>query len=385
MFLDLTLARNPKLVEAAFFLHRNGIIRPDTYVLDLDSIIENAALIKKEADKYGIKLYFMTKQLGRNPYIANELMKLGYEGAVAVDFKEANTLFDNGIKIGHVGHLVQIPSGSIGNMLKKKPEVITVYSIEKAREISDAAVNLGITQNIMLRVLDEGDIIFQGQYGGFYLRDIVEKAKKIMDMPNLVLYGITSFPCFLMDDDTKSIKETKNMLTLIKAKKLLEEQLGIRISQVNTPSATCANSIKKIAEMGGTHGEPGHGLTGTTPLHAAAYQPEIPAIVYVSEISHNFNGMAYCYGGGHYRRSRMRRALVGTDALNMRAYEVENPSSSSIDYYIGIRGEEEIGNTAVFAFRTQIFVTRSDVAVVRGISSGSPEVVGIYDSFGKLI
>ena len=69
----------------------------------------------------------------------------------------------------------------------------------------------------------------------------------------------------------------------------------------------------------------------------------------------------------------------------MRFYEVENPSSSSIDYYLGIRGKEEIGNTAVFAFRTQIFVTRSDVAVVRGISRGNPEVVGIYDSLGKLI
>lgn len=385
MFLDLTLARNPRLIDAAFYLHRNGIIPPDTYVLDMDSIAENASMIKKEADKYGVKLYFMTKQLGRNPYVAGELMKLGYEGAVAVDFKEADVLSENGIRIGHVGHLVQIPSCSISDMLQRKPEVITVYSLEKAWEISAAAVNLGITQNIMLRVIDERDIIYQGQYGGFYLKDIAEKARVIMGMPNLVLYGLTSFPCFLMDEETKSIRETKNMHTLLKAKKILEEQLGIRITQVNTPSTTCVNSIKKIAEMGGTHGEPGHGLTGTTPLHALVEQPEVPSIVYVSEISHNFNGMAYCYGGGHYRRSRMRSALIGTGAGDMRTYEVETPSASSIDYHIGIRGEERVGNTAVFAFRSQIFVTRSNVAVVRGIRRGSPQVVGIYDSLGKLI
>ncbi|MDN4592478.1 hypothetical protein NWF35_00825 [Polycladomyces subterraneus] len=37
------------------------------------------------------------------------------------------------------------------------------------------------------------------------------------------------------------------------------------------------------------------------------------------------------------------------------------------------------------AFRTQVFVTRSDVAVVKGLSSGKPELVGIYDSLGKEI
>ena len=67
-----------------------------------------------------------------------------------------------------------------------------------------------------------------------------------------------------------------------------------------------------MAKMGGNCGEPGHGLTGTTPLHAAcAEEPEIPAIVYVSEVSHNFQGKAYCYGGGHYRRSHVKQALVG--------------------------------------------------------------------------
>ena len=158
MFLDLVLRRNPKLIEAAFEVHQSGLIQPDTYILDLDAIIHNAKCIKAEADKYDVKLYFMTKQFGRNPYIAKELIKLNYDGAVAVDYREAEVLYENGIKLGNVGHLVQIPSGLIENMIKKNPEIITVYSTEKAREISIAAKKLNINQNIMLKVIDEADI-----------------------------------------------------------------------------------------------------------------------------------------------------------------------------------------------------------------------------------
>jgi predicted amino acid racemase len=35
------------------------------------------------------------------------------------------------------------------------------------------------------------------------------------------------------------------------------------------------------------------------------------------------------------------------------------------------------------AFRFQIFVTRSDVVLVKGIQEGCPGIVGIYDSQGR--
>lgn len=385
MFLDLALRRNSKLIEVAFELHQKGKIDPDTYILDLDALLYNANSIKKEADKYGIKLYFMTKQLGRNPYVAKELMNMGYEGAVAVDYKEADVLYENGIKLGHVGHLVQIPSNKIETMIKRNTEVITVYSIEKAREVSEAAVKLGITQNIMLRVIDTEDILYPAQYGGFYIDELFEKASIIKGLPNINIHGITSFPCFLYCDKENTIKKTSNMDTLIKAKKILENELNIKLQQINTPSATCTSTIKLIAQNGGTHGEPGHGLLGTTPIHAKKDEVEIPAIVYVSEISHNLGSESYCYGGGHYRRSHMEKALVGKNMNKMQVHEVQTPEIESIDYYFGLKGNAEIGDTAIFAYRTQIFVTRSNVAVVKGIQKGNPKLVGIYDCFGKNI
>lgn len=385
MFLDMTIRRNRKLVETAFELHQNGIIEPDTYILDVDSILYNAECIKKEADKYGIKLYFMTKQIGRNPYIASEIMKLGYDGVVAVDWREAKILAQNGIKLGHVGHLVQIPNNDIENILLQKPEVITVYSVEKAKQISDAAKKLNMTQNIMLRVIDDDDILYPAQYGGFYLKELIENAKRIASMKNINIYGLTSFPCFLYNSESKSVEKTKNMDTLIKAKVLLQSELHIELKEINTPSATCTSTIKKIYDCGGTHGEPGHGLTGTTPLHATRDEVEIPSIVYVSEISHNLDDSSYCYGGGYYRRSNTMNAFVGSNIENAKKLEFQTPSLESIDYYLGLTGNANIGDTVVFANRSQIFVTRSHVAVVKGIQNGNLEVVGIYDSLGSQI
>ena len=61
----------------------------------------------------------------------------------------------------------------------------------------------------------------------------------------------------------------------------------------------CENSNHKpngIASIVGTHGEPGHGLTGTTPYntHHRSAEEKI-GYVYLSEVSHNYGSSSYCY------------------------------------------------------------------------------------------
>ena len=89
MFLKKTIEWNSALVEAAIYLHQKGELLPDTYVIDTDTLFANAARIRQTAGNNQVHLYFMLKQLGRNPEIARELLRLGYDGAVAVDFREA--------------------------------------------------------------------------------------------------------------------------------------------------------------------------------------------------------------------------------------------------------------------------------------------------------
>lgn len=383
MFIDKIQKTNQELLDVAFAFQQNGQILPDSYVIDMDILLDNAAKILKEAKKNGVELFFMLKQVGRNPYIARKLMDIGYEGAVVVDFKEARIMMDAGIPIGNVGHLVQIPNAMIPELVAYHPKVITVYSMEKLECIQQAAKEQNITQKVLLRVYDNGDIIYPGQTAGFLLNELKKITADILEnYPNIQIAGVTSFPCYLYDEKKGDIEPTYNLLTVKEAVDILKE-VGVEVKIVNTPSATCTRTVQKMVEFGGNCGEPGHGLTGTTPMHAVCDMEETPCIVYVSEISHNFEGKAYCYGGGHYRRSHMKYALVGRNLKNAQKMEVLPPSLESIDYHFELEKECEIGVAAVMAFRFQIFVTRSDVVIMEGIHRGKPEIVGVYDSLGR--
>lgn len=383
MFLRQTIKRNKNLVEAAFSLHQRGDILPDSYVIDVDMFLENAGRLLKKARDSGITLYFMLKQVGRNPYLAKELVNMGYEGAVAVDYREALTMMEHQIPLGNVGHLVQPPRSFTERLVAYGPKVITVYSAEKAREIEKAAAKLGKKQAVMLRVYDESDMIYSGQSAGFCLEELWETAVWIKTRcPHVEIKGITSFPCYFYDEESGDITPSKNLDTVLRGAEILKT-CGAQVSVINTPSATCCRALDKMARFGGNCGEPGHGLSGTTPMHAAHDLEERPAVVYVSEISHNFLGRACCFGGGYYRRSHVRYALVGERPETGREMEVTPPSPESIDYHFEFSENCQVGETVVMAFRFQMFVTRSDVVLVKGIGTGSPKIVGIYDSQGR--
>ena len=384
MFVKQILERNPNLVQAAFELHRKGQLLPDSYVIDVDTFCANAAAILAEAGQHNFQLYFMLKQLGRNPYLAEKLVEMGYAGAVAVDFKEAQIMMKHQIPLGNVGHLVQIPEAMLEKVIAYGTDVVTVYSKEKAASIEKVAEKLGKRQGILIRVYDKNDMIYSGQTAGICLKELEETVRYIdNNCPHLQIRGVTSFPCYLYQEERRDICPTENLTTVLRAKKMLEDT-GHRDLLVNTPSTTCVSTIQKMASFGGNCGEPGHGLTGTTPLHAYQMQTEKPAVVYVSEISHNFMGNAYCYGGGHYRRSHVNHALIGSSMENAEMSNVIPPCDESIDYHFGISRECRIGDTVVMAFRFQIFVTRSDVVLVEGISKGEPRIIGIYDSLGRV-
>ena len=382
MFLNRIKQENIPLLETAFSLHQEGRVLPDSFVIDTDTLFENAGKILAEAKKKNIRLYFMLKQIGRNPYIAKRLTDMGFDGAVAVDFKEAQVMMRHHIPIGNIGHLVQIPDAMIEHVVNYGPEVISVYSVEKAKRIGDAAVKQRKEQKILLRVYDQGDLIYDGQTAGFAMADLNHVLDILCRMPGIQVAGVTSFPCYLYDEKEECIKKTHNLSSVLRAVEVLNRR-GIEAEIINTPSASCCETIRHMHVDGGNCAEPAHGLTGTIPAHTANTMEEKICAVYVSEISHNFFGKAYCFGGGHYRRSHMERALVGRSLANAKEADVQTPSMESIDYHLGLDREFAVGDTAVMAFRFQAFVTRADVVLVKGISKSRPEIIGIYDSLGN--
>ncbi len=164
--------------------------------------------------------------------------------------------------------------------------------------------------------------------------------------------------------------------------------------QVNAPGTTSSATFATLAAAGATQVEPGHGLTGTTPLHATTDDlPELPAAAYVTEVSHSYGGRAYCFGGGMYIDPVFPpyqvQALVapGGDLDAAFLADAELPPPSMIDYYgmLTPPGGRQIrpGDTVVFGFRIQAFVTRAYIVPIEGVQSGNPRCLGVWAADGR--
>ena len=400
-FIELTARRNPILIKVATEFHQSGLIPANTVVIDLDVVKRNAEIIKSEADRAGILNYFMTKQFGRNPLVCNVIRDSGIESAVAVDIEEVKCLHRHKIPVGHVGHLVQIPRHEVEYVLKEvNPEVITVFSVEKAEEISKVAERLGKTQKLLVRVVGKGDFFYQNQEGGFPEEKVVTAVRTINNLGRVKVVGVTSFPCLRFNLKSKKLEPLPNFDTIVRTASRLEKELGIEVEQINAPSDTSAAVMKILAEKGATHGEPGHGFTGTTPWHAFEDLPEFPAWVYVSEVSHFLGDKAFAFGGGLmsadaplgfwtylYQQFRLY-ALVGRDPETIVEKRIIAEPAGYIDYYgslyPGPNDRIKVGDTVVYGFRNQIFVSRANVAVVSGIQRKKTKLLGIFDRAGNL-
>src|SRR4051794_28387954 len=117
MFLQRLIERNPRLLEAAIELHQRGRIPPNTWVIDLDAIGENATVLATEARRLGLHTYVMSKQYARNPYVSALALARGLHKMVAVDVQCVLLLHRYGIPVGHMGHLNQIPRHLVPAMM----------------------------------------------------------------------------------------------------------------------------------------------------------------------------------------------------------------------------------------------------------------------------
>jgi predicted amino acid racemase len=384
MFVQAVLRRNPALIDAAVDMHRAGAIPPNCYVVDVDAVRRNAGLIAARARDLGLACLQMTKQVGRNPVIARAIAEAGITAAVAVDLDEAQTLHEAGIAIGHLGHLVQVPARCLRAALSLAPSQVTVFGAEQARLLAAAARAAGRQQPVLVRVVGPDDFFYPAQRGGVPLAGLAATVHEIQHLDGVSFAGLTSFPCLLWDDTAVRIRPTPNLATLGRAVRLLADA-GIGTAVVNAPSANCMATLEELAAAGATQVEPGSALIGQTPLHAVSDQPEIPAMVYLSEVTHSLGTETFVLGGGFYARSRLRQAIVQT-ADGRYLADAEPGQPGEIDYYgtlrlpAGVRAQA--GDTVVYSFRSQVFVTRASVAVVAGIGS-QPRLMGRFTSGGR--
>lgn len=395
MFLRRMLDRNPELALAAVRLHQAGRIQANTYLIDLDTVTANAAHIRSSAAASGLSVYFMAKQYGRNPDTSAAVVAAGLPKAVCVDLQCLYAHQRHGIPIGNVGHLVQPHRGTEAAVIAAEPEVVTLFSIETARRFSQAARQVGRQQAVLLRVHAPGDTFYFGHGGGFPLAEIEAAAAAVQRLGGLTVAGVTTFPCLLADPTLRTVEPTHNLSSLTEAARRLRSA-GYPITQVNAPGTTSAQTLSTLAAAGATHVEPGNALHGTTPEHIFdPAAPELPAIVLVSEVSHLDGDDAYIFGAGYYvdrvlGAYQLRAAVGHDDSLVERVLDVDTAADGAIHYYCIARSARSagvrVGDTAVFCFRPQTFVTRARTQAVAGVHTGAePVPLHSYDQEGRLV
>ncbi len=381
MYLQRLIERNPRLMEAAVTLHQAGRVPANTWLIDLDTIAENASALAAEARRLGLTTYLMSKQYGRNPYVSALALANGLHKIVAVDATCALMAHRYGLPVGHMGHLNQIPRSMVPLLVAMRPEVITIYNIDHARWIDRAAADLGIVHELLMRVYAPNDIFFDGQEGGFGENDVPAVVDALSHLRSVRLVGVTAFPCVRYNHRADEVSEaTPNLRTIARAAATLR-QLEVEVKQINAPGNTSTMTMHLAASLGATHVEPGHALTGTTPNHAffGDALPERPAYVYVTEISHHVGDRAYAYGGGlfhdGYQAGSTIGAYIGSTWEEARENGVEylHDIQQIIDYHVVLRPGSrcKVGDTALLFYRTQMQMTRSSIALVSGLSGQS--------------
>jgi predicted amino acid racemase len=380
MFLDVLRRRNPGFLQTVIALHQAGRIPASSYALDLDAVRANAEVLARAGARHGLEVFAMTKQIGRAPGFMAAVKAGGIAAGVAVDMADARALGEGGLALGHVGHLVQVPQAEARAAAALEPANWTVFSDDKAREAAAASER---EQPLLARIHAPGDVFYEGHEGGFPADGVVEVAERLDALDGARFAGITTFPALLFDGEAGEVRPTPNLATLERAAEQLRAA-GVRELRINAPGTTSSALFPLLAERGATQVEPGHGLTGTTPLHAIRDLEELPAACYVTEVSHLHGGRAYAFGGGMYIDPvfpdyRLRALLADGD--EPRLVDATIPPPAAIDYYgqldYGDRAPRT-GATVVFGFRIQAFVTR---AYVVGISGG--DVAGIWHGDGR--
>ncbi len=402
---DALAGRNPGLVAAAAALHQSGELPPDCYVVDVEAVEKNARLVSEAVEAAGLDTFFEAKEFGRCPPLCALLGRHGFVKALAIDVEELYALERQGVRVGHVGHLGQIPSGDVEHVVADtRPDVITVYSFEKAAEIDAAARRAGRVQQVALRVNGPDDHVPLSIAGGVGEDAAIVLAKAIATLAAVELIGLTTYPVARFDLARREWVTTANLATMLRMAERLERELGTRIGHINAAGNVCAATARLVADAGATHCEPGQAFVGGLVANGFVEQAEVPAIAYVTEVSHLVSETPFVYAASMVANATIGiwnaldydslHGAISRPGLDPLAGRVRSKpqffasSDPTAFIYNAVqpleRFDARVGDTVVFGFRTQLYRTNgARLAVLEGIAEGRPRIAGFYDRTGN--
>jgi predicted amino acid racemase len=392
-------------VAAAAALHQSGEIAPDSYVADLDAITANARLIRDALARAGLEPFFETKQFGRCPPICRAIRDVGFDRALAIDVEELFSLERLGIPIGHAGHLGQIPAGDVDHVVAStRPDFITVYSYEKAEQVAAVARREGFVQQLVLRVNGPDDLVPLSIAGGVSEDEALELAARLGRLEGVSATGLTTYPAVRFDLARREWVRTPNFDTMKRVAGRMREEAGVEIEHVNAAGNVCAASAELVAAGGATHCEPGQAFVGGLVAGGFRDEPEVPAVAYVTEVSHLVGETPYVFAASmvanntigiwnalYYDWLSGSLSRPGADPLGTpvrtkpQQFAASDPTAFMFNAVHPLGGARaHVGDTVVLGFRSQLYrANGARLAVVEGVQEGRPELLGCFDRNGN--
>ena len=108
-------------------------------------------------------------------------------------------------------------------------------------------------------------MFYRGHEGGFAAEGVIETADALDRVAGARFSGITTFPALLFDTQSRKLVPTANFTTLERARAALAKA-GRSSIEINAPGTSSTVAFSTLANAGANKVEPGHGLTGTTPM-----------------------------------------------------------------------------------------------------------------------
>ena len=232
------------------------------------------------------------------------------------------------------------------------------------------------------------DEFYSGHEGGYRAEDILAVAERLDALQGAHFAGITTFPALLFDPATRAVRRTRNLETLERAASRLRDAGRTDASQ--RTGHHLVRSPGGLADAGVTQVEPGHALTGTTPWHASRGparsagrllpqrdQPPVPGPRVLLRRRNVRRPGLPALSGPCDRRDPGRTHRCSTPPFPHRRHRLLRPT------HLTEAAPVRTGDSVVFGFRIQAFVTRGYTAGVSGISTGTPHVEGIWSADGS--
>ena len=223
------------------------------------------------------------------------------------------------------------------------PDYWTVFNDEKASEAGRRPPRTGRDGQLALaRIVAAGDTFYRAMRAVLPPTDIIAVAERLDRIDGARFAGITTFPSQLLSIRIRARSGRRPTSRRCAAPPTPWRRPAARTIEINAPGTTSSTvTFEALADAGATQVEPGHGLTGTTPLHALEDLPELPAVVYVSEVSHLHRRRGLLLRRRPLSSIRFSRTIRfegdrvarADDRRTRRSATVDIPPPAAIDYY----------------------------------------------------